>query len=129
MKFIFNKKYFLLFTLLFITEVLIALYITDSFIRPYFGDYLVVFLVYCFVMSFVKANKYKMALAVLVFAFTVEFLQYVDFVTIIGLQKSRLARTVIGTSFSFEDLLLYFLAYLTIISLEKYFSKSKKNLI
>ena len=129
MKFIFNKKYFLLFTLLFITEVLIALYITDSFIRPYFGDYLVVFLVYCFVKSFVKANKYKMALAVLVFAFTVEFLQYVDFVTIIGLQKSRLARTVIGTSFSFEDLLLYFLAYLTIISLEKYFSKSKKNLI
>lgn len=129
MKFIFNIKYFLLFILIFITEVLIALYITDSFIRPYFGDYLVVFLVYCFVKSFVKANKYKMALAVLVFAFTVEFLQYVDFVTIIGLQKSRLARTVIGTSFSFEDLLLYFLAYLTIISLEKYFSKSKKNLI
>ena len=127
MKFIFNKKYFLLFTLLFITEVLIALYITDSFIRPYFGDYLVVFLVYCFVMSFVKANKYKMALAVLVFAFTVEFLQYIDFVTVVGLQKSRLARTVIGTSFAIEDLLLYFLGYLTIIFLEKYFSKSKNS--
>ncbi|WP_395053176.1 DUF2809 domain-containing protein [Flavobacterium sp.] len=125
MKLNFNKKYFLLFILLFITEVLIALYVNDSFIRPYFGDYLVVFLVYCFVMSFLKANKYKMALAVLVFAFTVEFLQYVDFVTIVGLQKSRLARTVIGTSFSFEDLLLYFLAYLTITSLEKYLSKSR----
>ena len=125
MKLNFNKKYFLLFILLFVTEVLIALYINDSFIRPYFGDYLVVFLVYCFVVSFIKGNKYKIAFGVLLFAFTVEFLQYIDFVSVVGLQKSKLARTVIGTSFSFEDLLLYFLAYLTIISLEKYFSKSR----
>ena len=31
----FNKKYFLLFLLLFITEVIIAIFIHDSFIRPY----------------------------------------------------------------------------------------------
>ncbi len=127
MKLIFNKKYFLFFLLLFLIEVGIALYINDNFIRPYFGDYLVVFLVYCFVMSFVEWNKFKIAFGVLLFAFTVEFLQYIDFVTVVGLQKNRLARTVIGTSFAIEDLLLYFLGYLTIISLEKYFSKSKNS--
>jgi hypothetical protein len=126
MKFIFNKKYFLFFLLLFLIEVGIALYVNDNFIRPYFGDYLVVFLVYCFVMSFIKGNRYKIAFGVLLFAFAVEFLQYIDFVTVVGLQKSRLARTVLGTSSSFEDLLVYFLAYLTICFLEKYFSKSKK---
>ena len=127
MKFIFNKKYFLFFLLLFLIEVGIALYINDNFIRPYFGDYLVVFLVYGFVMSFVEWNKFKIAFGVLLFAFSVEFLQYIDFVTVVGLQKNRFARTIIGTSFSFEDLLLYFLGYLTIISLEKYFSKSKNS--
>ena len=38
----FNKTYFLLTILLFCTEVIIALFVHDNFIRPYFGDVLVV---------------------------------------------------------------------------------------
>lgn len=123
----FDKKYFFIFFSLFIIEVLIALYVHDEFIRPFFGDFLVVILIYCFVMSFVKWNNYKIAFLVLIFAFSIEFLQYINFVTIIGLQKSKLLRTVIGTSFVVADLLFYFLGFLTIISLEQIFKKSNSK--
>lgn len=126
MKFGFKKNYLMLFSLLFVIEVFIALFVNDNFILPYLGDYLVVILIYCFVMNFVNRDKYKIAFGVLIFAFAVEFLQYIDFITIVGLQNNKLAQTVIGTSFSFEDGLLYFLAYLKIISTEKYLSNSRK---
>lgn len=108
MKFGFKKNYLMLFSLLFVIEVFIALFVNDNFILPYLGDYLVVILIYCFDMNFVNRDKYKIAFGVLIFAFAVEFLQYIDFITIVGLQNNKLAQTVIGTSFSFEDGLLYF---------------------
>lgn len=127
MKIHFNKKYFILFILLFVSEILIALYILDDFIRPYFGDYLVVLLIYCFVKSFVKYNKFKIAFGCLLFAFTVEFLQYINFITIISLQDSKLASTIIGNSFSMNDLGIYFLAFISIVNVEyisdKYYSE------
>jgi len=49
MKLTFNKYYFALAALLFVTEVLIARYVTNNFIRSYFGDVLVVILIHCFV--------------------------------------------------------------------------------
>lgn len=103
----FNKKYFLVFLLVFVTEVLIALYVHDNFVRPYLGDVLVVILIYCFVKSFVKVNVWTAAVGVLLFAFAVEFAQYLNLVEVLGWQESKLARTVIGTSFSWLDLLTY----------------------
>ena len=72
----FNLRYFLIFISIFILEVIIALFSKDNFIRPYFGDFLVIFLVYYFLLSFMNADKNKIALGVLVFAFTVEIIQY-----------------------------------------------------
>lgn len=48
-----NMKYLCAFIIVFIIEVLIALFINDKFIRPYVGDILVVVLIYCFIRSFV----------------------------------------------------------------------------
>jgi len=107
MKLTFNKYYFALAVLLVITEVLIALYVTNNFIRSYFGDVLVVILIYCFVKSFMNLPVLPLAIGVLIFAFASEFLQYLKIVEILGLQKSALARTVIGTSFAWLDLLAY----------------------
>jgi len=107
MKLTFNKYYFALALMLFITEVLIALYITNNFIRSFFGDVLVVILIYCFVKSFMNLPVLPLAIGVLIFAFASEFLQYLKIVEILGLQKSALARTVIGTSFAWLDLLAY----------------------
>lgn len=115
----FNKKYFLIFLLVFCTEVLIALYVHDDFVRPYLGDLLVVILIYCFVKSFLKVKPWPAALGVLLFAFAVEFAQYLNMVEILGLQESRLARTVIGTSFSWLDMLTYVIGVAIVLVVER----------
>ncbi len=103
----FKLHYFLLFLLIFVTEVCIALFIHDDFIRPYLGDVLVVILIYCFLKSFVDLSVRTACVLVLAFAFLVEFLQYCNTVERLGLQHNKIARTVIGTSFSWIDILTY----------------------
>lgn len=116
----FNKKYFALFLLLFAIETLIAIYINDSFIRPYFGDVLVVILIYCFVKSFVDWPVFPVAAGVLAFAFAIEGLQYLNIIETLGLQHNRIARTVIGTSFSWEDMLCYTAGFLIVLIIDKH---------
>jgi Protein of unknown function (DUF2809) len=115
----FNKVYFLLTVVLFVIEVIIAKYVHDEFIRPYIGDLLVVMLVYCFVKSFLNTAVLQTALAVLLFSYSVEFLQYANIVKLLGLQNYKIARIVIGTSFSWIDMLLYTLGILLVIIAER----------
>ncbi|NEU09363.1 DUF2809 domain-containing protein [Flavihumibacter sp. R14] len=103
----FNKKYLFLSLLLFVTEVLIALFVRDAFIRPYFGDFLVVILLYCIVRMFWNFPVLPTVLAILAFAYLLETLQYFNLVEHLGLQHSELARTVIGTGFAWGDMLAY----------------------
>lgn len=124
----FDAKYFALTILLFIIETLIALYIHDSFVRPYFGDVLVVMLIYCCVKSFLKVKVWAAALFVLLFAFTIEFLQYLNIVERLGLQNSKIARTVLGTSFSWPDILCYMIGIVVVISVEYFLRKKNSNL-
>jgi len=116
--FCFRPFYFLLTAILFIVEVLIALYVNDHFIRPYVGDYLVVMLVYCFVRSFFRVPIGIAASGTLLFSFLIEFLQYINIVEVLGLGNSSFARTVIGTSFSWTDILAYSLGILSVIVVE-----------
>lgn len=103
----FNKNYFGLAVLIFAVEVLIALFITDRFIRPYLGDVLVVILIYCFIRSFLQAPVFPLAMLVLLFSFTIELLQYINIVKKLGLENSKIASTVIGTQFEWIDLAAY----------------------
>ena len=59
----FNPRYFLVAVALFITEVLIALYVRDDFIRPYVGDFLVVILVYCAGRALLKTAMERLGLS------------------------------------------------------------------
>jgi len=121
----FNKNYFGFAILIFFIEVLIALYINDSFVRPYLGDVLVVILIYCFLKSFLKLPALTVAIAVLVFSFTIEFLQFLNIVEKLGLEESKIARTVIGTSFSWIDLLTYIIGITIVLIIEKYWHKKQ----
>ncbi len=120
----FNLRFFLLTILFFVTEVLIALYVKDDFVRPYVGDYLVVMLIYCAVRTFIKANPVKVAIAVLLFAYMIELLQYFRIVDRLGLSGNQVAKTVIGYGFEWWDMLAYTLGVLTIVLMEK---RPKKN--
>ena len=125
MKIQFNKRYFLLFLLLFVIEILIALYVHDTFIRPYFGDVLVVILIYCFVLSFLIVSKIKTSICVLLFAFGIELTQYFNLVQHLGLQKCKLANVVMGNSFSVQDLACYVAGIVSVILIEKLFCAEK----
>lgn len=103
----FHRTYFFLFLLIFLVEVLIALYLDDPWIRPYGGDFLVVILLYCFLKSFVALPPLQAGLIVLVFAFLVETAQYYHLVNRLGLEQNRIARTVIGVGFDRLDLVAY----------------------
>lgn len=115
----FDKTYFLLAFILFIIEICIAVFIRDSFIRPYVGDYLVVILIYCSVRTVLKAPVIKVAIAVLLFSYTIETLQYFQIVNRLGLQNNIIAKTAIGYGFEWLDILAYTLGVFTVLLFER----------
>ena len=119
----FNFKYFYFAVFLFIVEVLIALFVRDSFIRPYFGDYLVVILIYCAIRTFVNASPLKIAIGVLLFSYLIEVLQYFNIVDRLGLSDNEIARTVIGYGFAWWDMLAYTLGIATVLITERFYRK------
>lgn len=127
-----RKSFCIYAVLLFLTEVLIALYAPAGFIRGFVGDVLVVILLFCMVRAVVplvvnpvansKGEGIKrlfqtpwLALAVLLFAFAIEFGQYWGLVDKLGLGGNRLARIVIGSHFDPLDLVAYFVGYLILL--------------
>lgn len=122
----FNKTYFLFTLLLLLTEVYIGCYIHDSIIRPYGGDFWVVILLYCLVKSFVNFPVLLTAGSVLTFAYIVEISQYYHLVNLLGLQDFKLAKILLGTSFSFIDILTYTLGIVLVIVAENIVKRIKK---
>jgi hypothetical protein len=114
-----NRKYAFCTSILFFIEVLIALYVHDNFIRPYIGDLLVVILIYCFCKSFTKLPSKPLAIGVLLFAYTIETLQYFQITKWLGLSHYKLANIIIGTSFSWEDILCYTVGIAIVLFFEK----------
>jgi hypothetical protein len=120
----FNRTYFLFAVILFVVEVLIALFIHDNFVRPYLGDYLVVILIYCSVKSVMRASPLKVAIGTLLFAFLIEFLQYLNILKLLGWQDSSLAKVVMGNSFAWHDILAYTLGVVSVLMIEKFMVNS-----
>ena len=110
-----NIRYFLLFVLVLLIELYIGFYVHDAIIRPYIGDLLVVVLIYAFIRIFVQGNSFKWALFTLIFACLVELAQYLEIVKILGLEHNKIARILIGTSFSWGDILAYLGGFLVIV--------------
>ena len=89
-------------------EVLIALYVRDDFIRPYGGDILVTLLLCCMI-RIVLPRGYRLPIAggVLAFSILVEVGQYFGLVYLLGLGHIEFFRIIIGTGFSWWDMLCY----------------------
>ena len=113
-----NKTYLIITILLFITEVLIAVYLKSGFIRHTFGDFLAVILVYSFVKSFIKDNHFKIAISVLVFAFFIEFLQLLNILEMLHLQNNHIIKIILGSTFHISDLVAYTFGIITVLIIE-----------
>ena len=89
-------------------EILIGLY-AGGWVRAYLGDVLVVILLYTLVRT-ISVNKpskwFILPTAILLFSFIVEFLQPWGFCDRFGI-TNNLLRIIIGTGFSYIDLICY----------------------
>lgn len=112
MKFRFHPQSFIIFVFLFVTEVLIALFVDDSIIRPYGGDVLVVIMIYYFIKAFVKTKPLYICIFTLLFAYMVEISQYFKMVEILGVENNKILVTILGSSFSWGDIFAYTLGVL-----------------
>ena len=99
--------YALLFAVLLLTEIIIALFVHDNFIRPYIGDALVTVLICCFLRVFIPKGVKVLPVFVFLFASLVETAQYFDIVRLLGLEGNTFISTVIGRTFSFTDIICY----------------------
>lgn len=99
--------YALLFLLLLVTEVCIALFVHDGFVRPYLGDVLVTVLICAFVRIVIPQGVRLLPLYVFLFAAAVEIGQYFEMVTLLGMENNPFFSVLLGTTFSAYDLLCY----------------------
>ena len=114
-----SYAYFTPALLLLLLEMLIGRYAHDNMIRPYGGDFLVVILLYCLVKSFFNVPPVQTAILVLLFAYAVEISQYFHLITLLRLQHSKTATLLLGSSFSWLDLLSNTLGIALVILVEK----------
>ena len=99
--------YLIAFIVLLITEILIALFVRDDFIRPYGGDILVTVLICAAVRIVFPTGVRLLPVWVFLFAAGVEIGQYFDFVTRLGLGNIPFFRILLGSTFSVADLICY----------------------
>jgi glycopeptide antibiotics resistance protein len=104
--------------ILFAIEVLIALLVRDTFIRPYVGDVLAVALVYCALRAAMPLALWPAIITTLVIAFAIEFAQLLNLFDVLGLRSNRIAATVLGGSFDVMDLIAYAAGAFLIIVIE-----------
>ncbi|WP_297510380.1 DUF2809 domain-containing protein [Flavobacterium sp.] len=114
----FDKHAFIYFIAFLCAEIAITLWVSDTFIRPYLGDVLVIFLLFYFVKSGVNKPTAVVATACLLFALIIEFLQSIDCISLLGLEHNAIARAVLGTSFAWADIGCYFIGFLFLFPIE-----------
>ena len=104
-----NKRflYLLIFCGLLVTEIVIALFVNDAFIRPYVGDMLVTLLLCCLCRVIVPDKIQLLPLYVFIFAACVEIGQYFDLVALLGLADNKVISIALGRTFSWMDLVCY----------------------
>ena len=92
---------------LFLTEVIIALFVRDRFIRPYGGDILVTALLCCAVRIFLPHKIRSLPVWVFLFSVCVETAQYFDYASLLGIGKDSPLRIILGSSFAWLDIVCY----------------------
>ncbi len=93
--------------LLLVVEIAIALFVRDSFVRPYLGDVLAVILVYCGLRAVLPLAPWQAAGLAFGIATVIEFGQLIGILDMLGLRGNVIARTVLGSGFEWKDFLAY----------------------
>lgn len=115
-----NKRFAILACLIFLVEVLIATVFNHTILRPVFGDFLVVILMYATLRGITTWKKRNIAGLVLIIAYFVEFLQWIDILSRLGIKKNMMTHIVLGSSFDWNDMLAYTIGVGFVFVLDKF---------
>lgn len=116
-----KRQHLLIAVLVFIAEILIATtFAHTGFIRPFLGDYLVVILLYHLFKSFRDIAPLKLAIGVFVFACLVETAQFFQLADVLGFARGSVMSIIIGTSFSWTDIVMYWLGCVTAYGFDRF---------
>jgi len=124
-----RKIYAVLFAVLTLTEIYIALFVTNTFVRSYLGDVFITLLI-CFFVQAIFSKRIKfLPLYVFIFSVAVEIGQYFDVVKLLGLENYKIISVWFGRCFSFYDIICYAVGCLIYFVFDfivlKIFSKNK----
>ncbi|EEG51679.1 hypothetical protein CLOSTASPAR_06266 [[Clostridium] asparagiforme DSM 15981] len=118
-------RYALAFLTLFALEAFIALRVRDRFVRPYLGDVMVVWVVYCFVRAVRPRGWKRLPLYVFWFAALVEWLQFLNLSDLPVFAGNPIARVVLGSVFDWADILCYGTGCLVLALAEQWAGKRR----
>lgn len=103
-------KYFFLFFILLLIEILIGAFLKGGFIRAYGGDILVIPLLYALIRSVFPQNTVQTArylpVGLLFLGIFTECMQAIHLADLLGIQNP-IIRIVIGSTFDLLDILCY----------------------
>ena len=119
--------YAALFLTVLLSEILIALFVNDNFVRPYLGDMLVTVLICCFVRIFFPKGVKLLPVYVFIFASAVEVGQYFDIVKLLGLENNTFLSVLLGRTFSLADIFCYAVGCILFFGAELCIRRSLKN--
>ena len=109
-------------------EILIALFVRDSFVRPYGGDILVTVLLCCLLRAVFLFWIPYLPLGVFLFAAAVEFAQALGIASLIP-HSWTAVRIIVGSSFSVWDLVCYAIGCVLFWGAERLILRSKTEKI
>lgn len=117
----FNKSmkkrlyYLLTFIILMTIEMLIAVYIHDSLVRPYVGDILVMGVLYTLIRTILPDRIPHLPYLLFGFATIIEILQFFDFSSIFNFMNSKILKIVLGSTFDIKDIVCYAIGTILIV--------------
>ncbi|WP_245688560.1 DUF2809 domain-containing protein [Vibrio sonorensis] len=83
------------------------MFVNDSFIRPFFGDVLVVIWLFYTLATLVSINRLYLIIAAVAIAYLVELSQYFQLTQLLGVEAQSLLYVVLGATFDWLDLIAY----------------------
>jgi len=123
-----RSKYLLFGIVIFFCEVLIATKLSGfKFIRENFGDFLVVILLYFIVKTVRDFPPLPLAMCIFVFSVIIEITQYFHLSDALGFRRGSVISILMGTNFSFYDILMYLLGTITAYGFDQLYFR-KRNL-
>jgi len=112
---------YILLSLLFLSlcVLIVVLFSSNQFIRGFLGDAVIVMFLYSFAKSFRNFHSLYLSIGITLFAYAIEFSQYLKIIPLLGFKENFFTRIVFGSVFDPLDLLAYTIGGVSIYLLDR----------